>query len=272
MFHDVFEVVKTYFPNGELVDLHDNYNDISCYLSSNGVSGFAIESNGNLVSVFNLDSKKGFLRAISNEIKTKAKMLDYYVSPKQDLQGMYQVKFGFKTASIMDYNMEYDLDNIAANHNEPQVAFIVNTSEEVETRHFNKDQYDEAQEYQLSFVSKDKVKYSKDLDKIQDNIVKEYENIKIGKNGKILRYEITEPLFEIVNDSIASKLGLQNNDKIISIIINNNEFAINRSFNIHDILLTIREDDSLQIKYLRNSEESTTSTYVVASDDISIVD
>jgi len=49
--------------------------------------------------------------------------------------------------------MEYDHDNIANNHNMPQVAFMVNTNEKVETKHFNKDQYDETQKYQLSFVN-----------------------------------------------------------------------------------------------------------------------
>ncbi len=109
---------------------------------------------------------------------------------------------------------------------------------------------------------------------IKLGITVETENSKYVYDSQEGCGEIVEDVIisEIVNDSIASKLGLQNNDKIISIIINNNEFAINRSFNIHDILLTIREDDSLQIKYSRNSEESTTSTYVVASDDISIVD
>ncbi len=116
------------------------------------MSGFAIEKNGNLVSVFNLDSKKRYLMAISNEIKNNVKLFDCYVSSKQDLQDMYQAKFGFKTASLMDYNMEYDHDNIAQNHDNPKVAFMVNTAQKVESKHFNKDQYDEAQAYQLAFV------------------------------------------------------------------------------------------------------------------------
>ena len=190
LFHDIFEINKKFLRNGELVDLHDDYSNVTCYLSENGLSGFAIEENGNLVSVFNLDTKKGFLRAIANEIQTNAKILDCYNSVKQPLNKMYSDIFGFKTASIMDYNMEYDHDNIAVNHNEPQVAFMVNTSEEVETRHFNKDQYDEAQAYQLSYVNKQNAN-SVDLSKV-----------KIGSNGKIVRDNITEPLFEIANDSI----------------------------------------------------------------------
>ena len=60
----------------------------------------------------------------------------------------------------------------------------------------------DSQEELVDDTSQDDIKYSKDLDKIQDDIIKEYKKIKHGKNGKILRYGLTEPLFEIVNDSI----------------------------------------------------------------------
>ena len=186
LFHDIFEISRTYLLNGELVDLHDDYTNCQCFLSSDGLQGFAIEPNGNLVSVYNLDkSKKGFLSAISDIIKKQTSHLDCYVSPNQNLREMYEKKFGFKTASIMDYNMEYDHDNIAKNHNMPQVAFMVNTNENVETKHFNKDQYDEAVEYQQSFINKEKIKYSRKLNNSQlsneekENLAKKsYNNLK----------------------------------------------------------------------------------------------
>ena len=62
--------------------------------------------------------------------------------------------FDFKTASVMDYNMEYDHDNIAENHGNPKVAFMVNTDADVKTRYFTKEQYDEAKGYRDSFVNK----------------------------------------------------------------------------------------------------------------------
>ena len=90
LFHDIFEISRTYLLNGELVDLHDNYNDSTCYLSDDGLSGFAITKNGDLISVFNLDkSKKGFLSAISSVVKENAKTLDCYVSPNQNLVIQY---------------------------------------------------------------------------------------------------------------------------------------------------------------------------------------
>lgn len=88
LFHDIFEIARGYLPNGELVDLHDNYDDCVCYLSEDGTSGFAIEQKtGNLISVFNLGVRKGFLLAIKDYIRKEgATHLDAYSSSKQDLQ------------------------------------------------------------------------------------------------------------------------------------------------------------------------------------------
>ncbi|MCF0137788.1 MAG: hypothetical protein HUJ66_05450 [Oscillospiraceae bacterium] len=65
---------------------------------------------------------------------------------------MYELKFGFKTASIMDYNMDYDHDNIAENHGNPKVAFMVNTERDVEMREFGENDYDAAKAYQMEMV------------------------------------------------------------------------------------------------------------------------
>lgn len=160
IFHDIFEITRNYLQNGELVDLHEvettengiGYDDCYNYLSEDGLSGFSITPDGDLISVFNASGKKGFLRAIAPIVKEKAKTLDCYVSPQQNLMEMYEKSFGFKTASLMDYNMEYDHDNIAENHSSPQIAFMVNTPQEVEIHHFNENQYEEAVQYRDSFV------------------------------------------------------------------------------------------------------------------------
>jgi hypothetical protein len=155
LFHDIFEIVRTYLPNGELVDLHDNYDDAICYITSDGLAGFAVDKDGNLISVYSLygKSKKGFLGAIKDLItEAGATHLDGYNSEKQPLAEIYSKVFGWKVASMMDYNMEYDHDNIAENHGMPQVAFMVNTEAEIETKHFDKDQYDEAVAYQQEQV------------------------------------------------------------------------------------------------------------------------
>ena len=105
LFHDIFEIARSYIPNGELVDLHDNYDDCICYLSEDGTSGFAIEQEtGNLVSVFNLGLRKGFLHSIKDYIRKEgATHLDAYASNKQDLRKIYEKTLGAKVAASMDY-------------------------------------------------------------------------------------------------------------------------------------------------------------------------
>lgn len=212
LFHDCFEIARTYLKNGELVELHDNYDDCTCYLSDDGLSGFAITKNGDLISVFNLSNEKGFLRAIAPTVVKRAKTLDCYVSPKQNLQGMYSAKFGFKTASIMDYNMDYDHDNIATNHNNPQVAFMVNTEKNVLTRHFNKDQYDEAKAYQLSYVNNGKVKSDTTPAGHDTSLVKDSANLRKQKvytlktTGGILKNVLTN-LKDKFPDGVEIKLS-----------------------------------------------------------------
>lgn len=151
LFHDIFEIVRTYLKNGELVDLHDDYSDAKCFITSDGLAGFAIEPDGNLVSVFSLNPKEngGFLYAIKDMVREEgATHLDAHASDKQPLQEIYSKTLGFHTAATMDYNMEYDHDDIAKNHGNPQVVFMVD-HEVAEPKHFDKDSYDAAQQYQL---------------------------------------------------------------------------------------------------------------------------
>ena len=151
LFHDIFEVTRAYLRNGELVDLHDDYSDCKCFVTDDGLCGFAIEPDGNLVSVFSLSptTNKGFLYAIKDFVRQEgATHLDAYASPNQPLQKIYAKTLGFHTASTMDYNMDYDHDDIAKNHGNPQVVFMVD-HEVAEPKHFDKDSYDAAQQYQL---------------------------------------------------------------------------------------------------------------------------
>lgn len=156
LFHDIFEMVRIYLPNGELVDLHDDYSNAKCFVTEDGLCGFAIEPDGNLVSVFSLSpsTNKGFLYAIKDMVKEEgATHLDAYMSKKQPLQTIYEKTLGFHAAATMDYNMEYDHDDIAKNHGNPQVVFMVD-HEVAEPKHFDKDSYEAAQQYQLSQLSK----------------------------------------------------------------------------------------------------------------------
>ena len=154
IFHDVFQICRNYLPNGELVDLHNYYANCKCFISEDGLCGFAIEPDGNLVSVFSLNpsDKRGFLYAIKDLIRQEgATHLDCYVSNKQPLAEIYEKALGFHVASEMDYNMKYDHDNIAENHGMPKVAFMVDRR--TEKRNFDGESYNAASEYQQSQTS-----------------------------------------------------------------------------------------------------------------------
>lgn len=157
LFHDVFEIVRAHTTNGELVDVQEaaDYVNNTNYMSKDGMQGFSITPKGDLVSVYNADNtKRGFLSAINDIVYSDAKTLDCFMSDKQPLHQMYEKTFGFKIAATMDYNMEYDQYNIGANHNEPKIAFMVNSSfvDDFEPKHFGKDQYDEAIAYRDSLL------------------------------------------------------------------------------------------------------------------------
>ena len=71
LFHDIFEANRRYLRNGELVDIHDNYDGYKCFVTDDGLCGFAIAPDGNLVSVFSLwgSDKPGFLYSIKDFVK-----------------------------------------------------------------------------------------------------------------------------------------------------------------------------------------------------------
>lgn len=110
LFHDVFEIVQKHLRNGELVDLHAvettddgiGYNDTVNYLSEDGLSGFSITPDGDLISVFNASDKKGFLGAIAPHVKKNAKNNSIAPTKETPNNGVF---FDGKTqASLSDPN------------------------------------------------------------------------------------------------------------------------------------------------------------------------
>ena len=160
-FHSNFTKNAKTLKNKELVDNHsiNEYKNTKNYISQNEKSGFSITKNGDLISVFNSSNKKGFLKSIADIVKQNVKTLDCYKSKVQDLQKIYSKIFGFKTASILDFN--YDLlvelhgkeyaDNFVQIHGKAPVIFMVNTNKKVITKHFNCNDYEKALEYRNSF-------------------------------------------------------------------------------------------------------------------------
>lgn len=164
-FHDIFEIAYRYLPCGDLVTLHDSYSDYHCCISSNGLSGFAVMKNGNLISVFNL-GEKGFLDTIKGYATEQgATHLDCFCSDAQPLNLMYERKLGWATSSILGFNINILVedkgrayaDYFVKTYGESPVHFMVNPAFvkegfEITERHFAKDQYDEAVEYQQSLL------------------------------------------------------------------------------------------------------------------------
>lgn len=81
----------------------------------------------------------------------------------------------------------------------------------------------------------------------------------------------TVTVSKVTSNSISEKLGLKANDVLLSFTVNGVEYAINRSFNIGDILLTIRSGDQISFKISRESQTQNTTTYTVLSSDLNQV-
>lgn len=278
-FKDMFEIARTFTKNGELVDLHNaettedgiGYNDCYNYVSDDGLSGFSITPDGDLISVYNLAKdvigKKGFLRAIAPIIQEKAVTLDCFASENQNLMAMYEKIFGFKVASIMDYNMEYDHDDIAKNHNMPQVAFMVKTDRDIETKHFNKDQYDEALEYRNSIVEQDKglQKHDqavKDYGAFEqgENPVRDVEIAQETDNGKTNRFARTIAESGSVDDNQVELLKGKIGEGDFSYTpVSNNELIENANFKfdklgVDEMYNSFMESDDLTSQNIANGE------------------
>lgn len=96
------------------------------------------------------------------------------------------------------------------------------------------------------------------------------DNTKYEYDTKTGYGKITEDIVvkEITSSSIASALGLQENDIITAIKVNDITYNLNRYFELGDIALTIRAGDSLLISYTRGTDKLTTDIYYIKSEDI----
>ena len=65
-------------------------------------------------------------------------------------------------------------------------------------------------------------------------------------------------LYTVEEGSLADSLGLNAGDKLVSIIVNGEEHAITRQYDISDLILTIRPNSTVQIRYERGGSETTT--------------
>ena len=76
---------------------------------------------------------------------------------------------------------------------------------------------------------------------------------------------------KVNSNSISEKLGLKKDDVLISFIVNDVEYSINRSFNISDILFIIRNGDKIGFRISRSGQSTLSSTYTIVENDLTQV-
>lgn len=176
-FRKLFACCRTYLENGDQVDLHDEefYRDGGFgIVSENGMAGFFITKEGDAVSGYSLfatdivDNQPkrvrggGFFKTIAPLMRKYAKTTDCFSTRKQNLPEFYKAVFGFKEAAKLDFNFnilaEYKGREYAEwfvkTYGESPVSFMVMTDSQVETKHFDKDDWDGAFAYQQKCVGR----------------------------------------------------------------------------------------------------------------------
>ena len=73
---------------------------------------------------------------------------------------------------------------------------------------------------------------------------------------------------EVSSSSIASALGLKENDILTKFVVNGEEHTLSRNFDISDILFTVRKGDKISLVITRDGNEQTTETYTVQESDL----
>lgn len=81
----------------------------------------------------------------------------------------------------------------------------------------------------------------------------------------------TVSIASVTENSIADIIGLDVDYQLVSIIINNNEFTLNRYFEIDDILLSTRINDTIQFKYTYNNSTTTTEPFLLIAEHFNAV-
>ncbi len=85
----------------------------------------------------------------------------------------------------------------------------------------------------------------------------------ISGYGKIVE-EIL--IVSVIDNTIASNMGLEDNSIIKSIIVNNTEYTLSRYYEIGDLLLTLKANDHIKINYTINNEAKSASYTIKATD------
>lgn len=88
-------------------------------------------------------------------------------------------------------------------------------------------------------------------------------------SGRIVE---TIEVSDVTAGSIAETLGLQEGDVLTAFIVNGVSHEIGRSFEIGDLLLTVRAGDTVALAYERSGESAQTAAHTLISSDFSAVE
>lgn len=78
----------------------------------------------------------------------------------------------------------------------------------------------------------------------------------------------TITIASVVEDSIASEMGLQVGDVIVGINVNNSFITINRSYEITNISYTLRQGDTISFVVMRDNQQVQLTDYIITKTDL----
>lgn len=234
IFRDVFEEVYPILDGNLNVDILEEsaYKNNINYLSEDGLSGFSITPDGDLVSVFNASPQRGFLKDIASFIQENVKTLNCFQGPNNPIAKMYMKAFGFKIASVLDFN--YDIfskdkgqefaDSFVSQYGETPVVFMINPElysvrnlNESTIRWFDKNGYEEAVYYQKEGIQKiDEANDVIGIDENREEIIDEKAHKEHIKNNieALDTLGIEPSVYEKINpESYVSKVQEENRQK-----------------------------------------------------------
>ena len=86
--------------------------------------------------------------------------------------------------------------------------------------------------------------------------------------------EVVEEILveSVVEDSIAGQIGLCSGDRALSLVINGTEYELSRTFDISDLILTMREGDVIQLRYERAGATALSGAYTLSASDFEAID
>ena len=234
IFRDVFEEIYPILDGNLNVDILEEsaYKNNINYISEDGLSGFSITPDGDLVSVFNASPQRGFLKDIASFIQENVKTLNCFQGSNNPIAKMYMKAFGFKIASVLDFNKDILIkdkgqefaNSFVSQYGETPVVFMINPRlypasnlNESTIQWFDKDGYEEAVYYQKEGIKKiDEANDVIDIDENREEIIDEKAHKEHIKNNieALDTLGIEPSVYEKINpESYVSKVQEENRQK-----------------------------------------------------------